>query len=82
MKGHPELFNRTKVDINADCIKRCPFEANTFAVGHYSQIEGENVIGGISIINVDKYTTFINKIVMDRSSSFPQDRTYTTSLLA
>lgn len=33
-------------------MKRCPHDGRVFAVGHYSQIEGENVIGALSALVV------------------------------
>jgi hypothetical protein len=51
----PKLLGKRTAEVNIDCIKRCPFDNELFAAGHYKQIEGENVIGGLSITRIEKY---------------------------
>lgn len=52
MQHQLRLLKKLEVEINADCIKVCPHNKNLFSLGHYSQIEGENVIGAISLLTV------------------------------
>lgn len=48
----PKLLEQKKAEVNIDCLKRCPFDELLFAAGHYKQIEGENVIGAVSVFRI------------------------------